>query len=154
MVLLRALVAVGLAVNAYVHLRLASEWDAITGGIGGGTLFRIDGAVAGLAAVVVLIWGRRRMTYVLTFGVSAAALGAVLLYTYVDVGSLGPLPNLYEPVWFAEKLLSAVAEGVAAAASVAAFWLLSRAPRGRHSGSTVAAPSRGGSTESADSLDR
>jgi hypothetical protein len=22
-----------------------------------------------------------------------------LLYTYVDVGSLGPLPNMYEPTW-------------------------------------------------------
>jgi len=28
--------------------------------------------------------------------VAASALGAVLLYRYVDVGSLSPLPNMYE----------------------------------------------------------
>ncbi|MQA84803.1 MAG: hypothetical protein GEV03_09315 [Streptosporangiales bacterium] len=154
MALLRALVVVGLAVNAYVHLRLATEWDTITEGIGGGTMFRIDGVVAGLTALIVLVWGRRRMTYLLAFGVSAAALGAVLLYTYVDVGPLGPLPNLYEPVWFAEKLASAVAEAVAVAASAAGFWLLGRAPRaprGRRSGSTADAAPR---DETAEPVDR
>ena len=40
-----------------------------------------------------------------------SALGAVLLYRYVNVPMLGPLPAMYEPVWFLEKSLSAVAEG-------------------------------------------
>jgi hypothetical protein len=45
---------------------------------------------------------------------SALALGAVLLYRYVDVGSLGPLPDMYEDTWQVPgKLLSAYAEGAA-----------------------------------------
>ena len=43
--------------------------------------------------------------------VAAGAIGAVLLYTYVDVGALGPLPDLYEPTWAVPgKSASAVAE--------------------------------------------
>ena len=46
--------------------------------------------------------------------VAASALGAVVLYRYVDVGSLGPLPNMYENTWQVPgKLLSAYAEGAA-----------------------------------------
>jgi hypothetical protein len=45
---------------------------------------------------------------------TAAALGAVLLYRYVDVGVLGPLPDMYENTWQVPgKLLSAYAEGAA-----------------------------------------
>jgi hypothetical protein len=43
----------------------------------------------------------------------------VLLYRYVDVGSIGPIPNMYEPVWFGEKTHSAYAEGL-----VAVVWLV------------------------------
>ena len=44
----------------------------------------------------------------------ASALGAVLLYRYVDVGTLGPLPDMYENTWQVPgKLLSAYAEGAA-----------------------------------------
>jgi hypothetical protein len=38
-----------------------------------------------------------------------------MLYRYVDVGSLGPLPNMYEPTWTSPyKLMSAYAEGTGA----------------------------------------
>jgi hypothetical protein len=44
----------------------------------------------------------------------ASALAAVLLYRYVDVGSLGPLPDMYENTWQVPgKLLSAYAEAAA-----------------------------------------
>jgi len=47
-------------------------------------------------------------------GVGASALAAVLLYRYVDLGALGPLPNMYENTWQVPgKLLSAYAEGAA-----------------------------------------
>lgn len=37
---------------------------------------------------------------------------AVLLYRYVNVGALGPLPDMYENTWQVPgKLVSAVAEG-------------------------------------------
>jgi len=42
----------------------------------------------------------------------------VLLYRYVDVGTIGPLPNMYEPTWQVPgKPLSAYAEGGAAVLS-------------------------------------
>jgi hypothetical protein len=45
---------------------------------------------------------------------TAAALGAVVLYRYVDVGVLGSLPDMYENTWQVPgKLLSAYAEGAA-----------------------------------------
>jgi hypothetical protein len=50
----------------------------------------------------------------------------VLLYRYVDVGAIGPVPNMYEPVWFGEKLHSAYAEG-----GVALVWLLREVARAR-----------------------
>ena len=39
------------------------------------------------------------MTWAIAVLVTASAAGAVLLYTYVNVGGLGPLPNMYEPTW-------------------------------------------------------
>jgi hypothetical protein len=40
-------------------------------------------------------------------GVGASALAAVLLYRYVDLGPLGPLPDMYENTWQVPgKLLS------------------------------------------------
>ena len=45
---------------------------------------------------------------------SASAAGAVLLYTYVDVGALGPLPDMYEATWaLPGKRASAMAETAA-----------------------------------------
>jgi hypothetical protein len=52
--------------------------------------------------------------------------GAVLLYRYVDVGAIGPVPNMYEPVWFTLKTRSAVAEG-----AVAVVWLVREVLRRR-----------------------
>jgi hypothetical protein len=43
------------------------------------------------------------------------------MYRYVDVGGFGPLPDMYDPTWYPEKNLSAVAE---AAAALAALCLL------------------------------
>jgi len=50
--------------------------------------------------------------------IAAGGVGAVLLYAYIDVGGFGPLPNMYEPIWYPEKTISAVAEAVAALAAL------------------------------------
>jgi hypothetical protein len=50
-----------------------------------------------------------------------------VLYRYVDVGSIGPIPNMYEPAWFGEKTHSAIAEGL-----VAVLWLVREGLRHRH----------------------
>src|ERR671914_1938093 len=126
--LLRLLVAAGLAADAYIHWIFAPDMAGVEGGsIGGDTLFRAQAVIAGVVAVLVLAWPRR-WTYAIAFLVAASALGAVVLYYYVDVGAFGPLPAMHEPVWYAEKTISAAGEGVAAIAALAGVFL-GRRPR-------------------------
>lgn len=124
---LRIVVAAGLVVDAVVHLRLASEYQlAFPEGIGGGTLFRVEAAVAIVAAVGVLRRADRR-TLLFAFVVAVSAFAAVVVTRYVEVPALGPLPSMYEPLWFFEKSLSAVAEAAAAVAALAALVIRQRA---------------------------
>ena len=116
---LRGLTSAGLAVDALIHLKLASRYQlAAPGGIGQGNLFRIEAVAALIAALYVLARGSRP-AYATSFLVAASALGAVLLYRYVNVPALGPIPSMYEPLWFAQKTATAVAEAVAALAAIA-----------------------------------
>lgn len=118
-IVFRVLVAVGLGVDAYVHFHLAG--DVGQGGtISEGLLFRVQAVVAVVVALVILVKANRA-TYAVAFLVAASALGAVLLYRYVDVGTLGPLPNMYEPVWYTEKTVTTIAEAVATLAAVLGF---------------------------------
>ncbi|MEU6235980.1 hypothetical protein [Kitasatospora sp. NPDC047058] len=128
--LLRLLTAAGLAVDAYVHADLAGERDLVGDDISQGTLFRIEAGAASFAALLVVL-AATRVTWAVAFVVAASALGALLLYTYVDVGTLGPIPNMYEPVWYPEKTTAAVAEGVAVVTSLAGFLAVGRR-RGAH----------------------
>jgi hypothetical protein len=131
--ILRLLVVAGLAVDAYIHIHLAGTMGS-GGGLSEGTLFWIQGVVAALVAVLVLLRANR-VTYLIAFLVAASALGAVLLYRYVDAGSIGPLPNMYEPVWYPEKVVTTVAEAVATVAAALGFWHVS--VRGRAGGRTA-----------------
>jgi hypothetical protein len=112
--LLRGLTAAGLLVDAYVHARLVGRYDPNQGtaALSQGDLFRVEAAVAVLAAAALVAFDRRT-PWLLAFLVSASALGGLLLYRYHDPGVLGPLPDMYEPIWFGEKLVAAAAEGVA-----------------------------------------
>jgi hypothetical protein len=123
---IRLVTAAGLAVDAYVHADLASAYDGIQATISQGTLFRIEAGAASLAALLVLATGRRA-AFALAAFVAASAFGAIMLYRYVDVGPLGPLPNMYEPVWFAEKTAAAIAAGVATLGAIGGL-TLSRRP--------------------------
>jgi hypothetical protein len=137
MLLLRLITAAGLAVDAYVHADLAPAYDGIQASISQGTLFRVEAGAASLAALLVLVLGGRTW-FALAALVAASALGAILLYRYVDVGQLGPLPNMYEPVWFTEKSVAAVAAAVATLAAVGGF--LAEATRQRGSQPVIADP--------------
>ncbi len=136
---LRLLVAGGLGVDAWVHARLASGYDANrrAGGLSQGDLFRAEAVVAAAVALLVLVVVLRRaavaglVVAVLAFLVSASALGALLLSVYREVGAIGPLPDMFEPFWFPDKTLAAVAEGIAAAAGLALVVLLWRRLRRR-----------------------
>ena len=115
---LRVIIAAGLAVDAVIHLQLAAQYQlAAPGGLGQGTLFRIQAIAAVLAAAWVLLRGSR-LAVLSAAAIAASALVAVLLYRYVDVPALGPLPSMYEPLWFPQKTATAVAEAVAVLAAV------------------------------------
>lgn len=118
--LLRALAAAGLLIDAYVHFDLASGYDAVGSTITQGMLFRVQGVVAMLAAMVILLVGSTRV-YQVVFLIAVSALVPVVLYTYVDLGALGPLPSMYEPVWYPAKKISAIGEAVAAVAAAGLF---------------------------------
>ena len=122
---LAVIAAVGLGYDAKVHLHLAKTYDPIGGSITQGGLFRVEAVVAILVAVAVLL-SDKRMVWAAAGLTGLAGVGAVLLYRYVDVGAIGPIPDMYEPVWFAEKTHSAIAEGV-----VAVAWLLREGLRQR-----------------------
>jgi hypothetical protein len=121
--LLALLAAAGLAYDAYVHLHLASAYDHNGSTITQGALFRVEAGLAILAAVVVLL-SDSRLAWALAGVVGIGGVAAVVLYRYVDVGSIGPIPNMYEPIWYGEKTRSAVAE-----AGVGVVWLVREAVR-------------------------
>nr|WSZ99865.1 hypothetical protein OH820_33190 [Streptomyces sp. NBC_00857] len=113
----RVLAAAGLAVDAYLHAQLADQYDTVSASISQGTLFRIEAGLASLAALVVLVW-RRVPGDLFAWAVAAGGLALLLVYRYVDVGELGPIPNMYEPLWYGDKRLTAVAEAVAVVTTV------------------------------------
>ena len=129
---LRVGVASALVVDAVVHWRLAQGYGvAFPGGIGGDAVFRIEAVVALLAAVFVLYNGSRA-AWGAAFLVLASAFLAVVLYRYVEIPQLGPIPSMYEPIWYREKTISAAVEGAGAALAAAGFFATARhrpAPR-------------------------
>lgn len=126
---LRLIVVAALTVDAVVHLRLASNYQlGQSAGIGSGNMFRIASAAAIVAGIYVLLRGTRT-SYAIAFGVAFSALVAVVLYRYVDVPQIGPIPPMYEPIWYAEKTLSAVAEGIGAVAAAVGFLITTRRSR-------------------------
>lgn len=121
---LTLVVLAGLALDAYVHLDLAADYDGVESSVlSQGDLFRAEAALAILAAVALLL-RPRRYTALFALLVTAAGVAAVLVYRYVDVGAFGPVPDMYEPVWYPEKTQSAWGEAIAAVAALALLALL------------------------------
>lgn len=120
----RGLVAAGLAVSAAVHLNLAATYDGIGEQLTVGDLFRAQGVVGLLAAVAVALLATR-LAVLAGVLVALASTAAVVASVYVRIPAIGPLPELYEPVWYAAKAQSAAATAVAAVVGVA---LLVRRP--------------------------
>ena len=123
--LLRALVVAGLAVDAWVHWKLAPNFDGHADRAGlhltAGQLFRFETVIAVLTLALVLV-SSRKVVALTALLVAGGAVATVLLYRYVDVGELGPFPAMYDPRWTSDKAISAIAEGVAALAALA--WLM------------------------------
>ena len=119
---LQLAVAMGFGIDAFVHATSAGLYDSPAGGlVTEGNLFRAEAAAGLLLAVLVLVHPTR-LTWMAAVVVAASALGAVVLYRYIDLGPIGPLPDLYEPTWrVSGKLASAYAEGGAVVLSALAL---------------------------------
>lgn len=140
--ILRIAAAAALVIDAVIHLQLAADYQlAAPGGIGQGNLFRIESVVALAVAVYLLLRGGR-FAYGAAAVVAASALGAVLLYRYVDVPALGPLPSMYEPLWFAKKTATAWAE--AAGTLTAALGFMITVLNGRSAANAAVSPAAPG----------
>ena len=122
--LLTLTTAAGLGVDAYVHWHLAGNFDTLIGTasphVSQGELFRLEATLA-LIAMALVLATRRRFAAALAFLIAAGGLGALLLYGYVDVGGFGPVPDMYDPVWYTQKTITAVAEAIAAVGALALF---------------------------------
>ena len=128
---LSVLTAAGLVIDAYVHLTVAGDYAFVkTDVVSQATLFRVEGGVAIAAAVIVLI-RPSRLTSLIALVVGAAGVAAVLAYTEFDPGRIGPLPDMYEPVWFTKKTVSLIAEAGATVSAAALLALLSLRRHGR-----------------------
>ncbi|TWP36193.1 hypothetical protein [Leekyejoonella antrihumi] len=109
--LLAVLVAAGLGIDAVVHLSDAGLYAVPGGGLlTESHLFLAQSVVAFVVAILVLV-RPGVATFTAAVLVTATAAAAVFIYTYVDVGAIGPLPDLYEPTWaLPGKRISAAAE--------------------------------------------
>jgi hypothetical protein len=109
---LAATAAVTLLIDAYVHVHDAGFYDSVKSHlVSRGTLFRVEAVLALVIGLALIAWPRK-LTWAATFGVAASAFAAVMVYTYVNPGTLGPLPNMYEPTWVVPgKVALAWAEG-------------------------------------------
>ncbi len=110
---MRVLTVIALAVDAYVHLHLAPTYDPIRATVSEGQLFRLEAAAAIVAGLLLLVVDNR-VSWLLALLVLGAGAAAVLFYQYVNLGAIGPLPDMYDAYWSGLKVASLVAEGVGA----------------------------------------
>lgn len=121
----RALVALavaGLVVDAYVHLKLSSGYDPVRAVVSQGQLFRVE-AVAALGAAVLLLLRPGRLSAAFAVLVAGGGLVPLVLLRYVDVPALGPFPDMYEPLWYAEKNVTAIAQAITTVAGLGLWFL-------------------------------
>ena len=125
--LCRLLVAGGLALDAYVHVNLAYLYDGVRSALSEGDLFRIEAGVASAAALAILVL-RNRVAPAVSAVVAASAIAALIVSYAVNLGPLGPIPDMYETAWYAQKSLALAGEGMALVASVLLLALSRKAP--------------------------
>jgi len=122
--------ALALLVNAYVHFQLAGPFDALVGTlVSQGTLFRVQGVVNILAAILILIvhrWWAGLVAAAIAAG--GLALLVVSVYVPLDLSALG-FPVIFEPVWYQDKVIAVVAQAVALAGGLLVAALSRRTSR-------------------------
>lgn len=124
--LLCLITAGGLLVDARIHLKLAIAYDSIkSSAISQGDLFRIEAGLA-IAAAVLILLVHQPIASLFAVAVAGGGLVALLVYRYVDIGAVGPLPPMYEPIWYPDKVDTCIAQAVATAAPLCLFALAVR----------------------------
>ncbi len=123
--LVRLVAAAALTVVAGVHLDLAAGYALVGDQVTQGDLFRVQAAVAGVVALALLV-RPARVVWLMAAAVGLASLLAVVVTVYVAVPAVGPLPRIFEPVWYAEKAVAAVAAGAALLAALTGLLLAVR----------------------------
>ncbi|GAA1701976.1 hypothetical protein GCM10009792_22860 [Microcella alkalica] len=139
-----AALAVALIVNAVIHFRLATPFDAVAGTlVTQGDLFRIQ-AIANLAVIPLVAIVRRRWadTLALVFAAGGAALIVVTALVPLDLSAIG-MPVLFEPAYYPDKTTALIAQLFAVAAA-GALLVLRRRP------ASTGNRSRSGETGTAD----
>ena len=121
---LRLTSATALAIDAYTHADLATRYAAnkSPGTLSQGDLFHIESGLASLAALLVILGSRREIWAFATL-VAGSALAAITISANYDIGSIGPIPDMYEPLWYPEKTLTAGAEAIATGLALIGFVL-------------------------------
>ncbi|MGH3314561.1 MAG: hypothetical protein ACRDO0_00305 [Nocardioidaceae bacterium] len=104
---LRGLAALALTVSAYLHFMLAVE-----NGLEGALftmpqLFIGQACVAALAAGLLLV-GDREWLWLPAVAVAIGSTIPILASVYFPLPAIGPLPPINEPIWYGEKILSAL----------------------------------------------
>lgn len=117
---LRLVAASALGVSAYVHVALAAGPLVADGQVTLAGLFVGQAVVAAATALWVLARGSG-LAWLATAAVGGASVGALVLTVYVLVPSIGPLPAMYEPFWYPQKVVAASAAGVALVAALVAL---------------------------------
>lgn len=140
---LTLVVVAGLAIDAFVHLDLASSYDGVKSSVlTQGDLFRTEAALAIIVALLLLAHPRRWTAFI-AFLLTAGGCALVLVYQYVNVGAIGPLPNMYDPAVYGEKTLSIWAEGIAAVAALVLLVVIhQRVPRGTRTAAATGTAAR------------
>lgn len=116
--LLRLSAALALGTVAAVHLALSGRYDLVGDQITLGQLFRVQATVTAALAVALLVHAGRAVALAAAAG-GALSLSAVVGTAYLAVPALGPLPPVYEPIWYPDKVVAAAAAAVATAAALA-----------------------------------
>ena len=97
-----------LAISAYTHLHLAPVYD-FGPPITLGQLFVAQGVISGVLGLWLLV-RNDRLAWLLAGALMVASAAAVLVSARAQIPAFGPLPGIYEPVWYPEKVVSAVSE--------------------------------------------
>lgn len=118
-IVLRVITAGALAGSGYLHLHLASRYAPIrTSTLSQQDLFVVQAVLAFVVAALLLLWGRLPAV-IAALLLGAATLAAILTYRYVNVGTIGPLPDMYEPIWYTQKTATVYLDALTTAGAIA-----------------------------------